>query len=121
MPGDSADKQPFGAIGRNEIVKFTGTEPFWGGEVKGTALTYTTPEDMEGETITVERFAGRGGLSFSGMLGGEPFDMMVTQAECSDGMSDRTYPFTVTLEVAGGNRQGCAWSEASPYTGPESP
>lgn len=121
VPGDTGDNRPFAGIAVEEELRFTGTEPFWGGQVSGETLVYTTPENLEGETITVERFAGRGGLSFSGELGGEAFDMMVTPGDCSDGMSDRTYPFVVTLSVKGETRQGCAWSEAHPFTGSEAP
>ena len=47
--------------------------------------------------------------------------MTVTRLACSDGMSDRTYPFTVTLEIGDDKRNGCAWSERHPFEGPEHP
>ena len=121
VPGDTSSNEPFQGIAPTEELRFTGTEPFWGGAVKGTVLTYSTPETPGGETVTVQRFAGRGGLSFSGHFHGDAFDMMVTGNECSDGMSDRTYPFTVTLRIGAETRNGCAWSEQHPFTGPEQP
>ena len=121
IPGDADETAPFSGIADDEVLRFTGTEPFWGGEVDGRTLTYTTPENQAGTVILVERFAGRGGLSFSGLLDGAEFDMMVTPLECSDGMSDRTYPFTVTLEIGEDKRNGCAWSEQHPFEGPENP
>jgi len=121
VPGDTSSTAPYSGIAADELLKFTGTEPFWGGQVQGTALTYSTPEDVDGETITVERFAGRGGIAFSGELGGETFDLVVSQGECSDGMSDRTYPFTVTLHLGDETRGGCAWSDEHPFSGPEHP
>ncbi len=121
VPGDSADTRPYAGIGLSEVLKFTGTEPFWGGQVSGTSLTYTTPENPDGQTITVKRFAGRGGLSFSGTLEGQPVDMAVTPGECSDGMSDRTYPLVVTLRLRGETRNGCAWSQEHPFNGPQNP
>lgn len=123
QPGGDAERttQAYAGIGEDETVTFGGTEPFWGGEVTGTRLTYTTPENIDGTTITVERFAGNSGVSFSGTLEGARFDMVVTEGECSDGMSDRTYPFTVTLEIAEETRFGCAHSETRPFTGSESP
>jgi len=102
---------------RRDICCFTGTEPFWGGQVSGTTLTYQTPDDRAGQILTVGRFAGRNGISFSGDLGGQPFVLAVTPGKCSDGMSDRAYPFTVTLQVRGEQRQGCAWSDKHPMTG----
>lgn len=113
--------EPYAAIAADETIRFTGTEPFWGGEVTGERLTYTTPEDPDGTTIAVERFAGNSGLGFSGTLAGARFDMTVTEGACSDGMSDRTYPLTATLQVGEEQRQGCAWTEARPFTGPANP
>lgn len=114
LPGGS-DTQPFSAVPAGEPLFFTGTEPFWGGEVQEGTLLYRTPEDQQGQVLEVTRFAGRGGLSFSGTLGGDGFDMAVTPGECSDGMSDRTYPLTVTLRIGGELRHGCGWTEAQPY------
>lgn len=111
----------FDGIAAVETVNFTGTEPFWGGEVRGDTLTYSTPEDIEGTQIAVSRFAGLGGVSWSGELDGQPFDLSLTEGECSDGMSDRTYPFVATLSVRGETRRGCAWSEARPFEGPANP
>lgn len=121
VPGDNSDTQPYSRIGTEETVHFTGTEPFWGGEVGGSTLIYSTPENIDGTTIPVSRFAGRGGVSFSGELGGESFDLSVSEGECSDGMSDRTYPFHATLQIGEELRSGCAWTDSEPFTGPGSP
>ena len=121
VPGDAAETEPYSGIAETEVLRFTGTEPFWGGEVDGTTLTYSTPEDQDGTAVAVERFAGRGGIAFSGVLDGADFEMTVTPLECSDGMSDRTYPFTVTLEIGEDKRNGCAWSEQHPFEGAENP
>jgi uncharacterized membrane protein len=122
--GTSADNsadEAYDGIRADETLRFTGTEPFWGGEVTGGGLTYSTLENQDGTTIEVERFAGLGGIAFSGRLEGEAFDMTVTPLRCSDGMSDRTYPFTVTLKVGNDTRNGCGWTERQPFEGPENP
>lgn len=111
----------FTAIRPEETVRFLGNEPFWGGQVAGTALTYSTPDIPDGTDIAVTRFAGRGGVSWSGMYSGARFALAVTPGECSDGMSDRTYPFVATLQVAGEQRSGCAWTERRPFTGAPNP
>ena len=117
-PGDTDDRRPFAEIAPNETVHFTGTEPFWGGKVTGSTLTYSTPENIDGTQISVERFAGRGGLSYSGQHSEAPFDVTITRGQCSDGMSDRTYPYTVTLSVEGEQRSGCAWTDDNPRSVP---
>lgn len=121
VPGDSSDTQPYAGIGDAEVVRFTGNEPFWGGQVEGDTLTYKTPENIEGTAIVVERFAGRGGISYAGELDGAEFRMAITPGDCSDSMSDRTYPFVVTLQIGAETRNGCAWSDAQPFDGPENP
>lgn len=120
-PVDGSKAATYAGIGAGDTLRFTGTEPFWGGGVTGETLTYQTPERPEGTAIRVRRFAGNNGLNFSGKLGESPFDMAVTNAACSDGMSDRSYPFTVTLQIGGEMRNGCAWTEARKFTGPEQP
>lgn len=118
---DPNSTEPFSGIAESEVLRFSGTEPFWGGQVRGAALTYTTPDNPDGTTITVDRFAGRGGLSFSGVLDQADLEMTVTPMACSDGMSDRIYPFTVMLKIGDDTRNGCAWSEQHPFEGPQRP
>jgi len=120
-PDESAITHTFNGIGPDETVHFTGTEPFWGGEAKLGQMTYTTPEDQKGTSFPVERFAGNSGLGFSGSYAGQSFDMAVTRGKCSDGMSDRSYPFTATLRIGGEQRNGCAWTNTHPFTGQQAP
>tara|TARA_B100000678_G_scaffold278371_1_gene273064 strand:+ start:1441 stop:1881 length:441 start_codon:yes stop_codon:yes gene_type:complete len=115
------DAEGFNGIAKGDTIHFTGTEPFWGGSVRGSNLTYSTPEDQDGTTFSVKRFHGQGGLGLSGTLDSTAFDMTVTPGACSDGMSDRTYPYTVTLKIGSETRLGCAWTDAQPFEGPEKP
>lgn len=123
LPGDAQDDQPFAGIAADEVIRITGTEPFWGGEITGGQLVWTTPEnsanDHGGTRVDVARFAGRGGLGFSGELDGQAIDLMVTPASCSDGMSDRTYPFAVTVTLGAQQLEGCGWTDRQGYSGGE--
>lgn len=112
IPGDFADESAFAGIADNAVINLTGTEPFWNGRVEGNMLLYRTPENMGGSSVPVSRFAGRGGLSFSGTLNGRSLDLAVTPAECSDGMTGRSYPFAATLQIGKEQREGCAWRES---------
>lgn len=118
---DADSTEAYDGIAEDETLRFSGTEPFWGGQVSGGSLTYSTPDNPDGSQIMVERFAGRGGLSFTGTLEGADFEMMVTPLACSDGMSDRTYPFTLTVQARGETLRGCGWSDGRRFTGPENP
>ncbi len=127
LPGNAEDARPFAAIGEDETIHIVGTEPFWGGEISHGMLTWSTPENSAGENagdntgqrIPVTRFAGRGGLSFSGELDGRQLDIAITPAPCSDGMSDRTYPYAATVGLGDQQLNGCGWSERESYTGGE--
>lgn len=112
---------PFAAISADETIRFVGTEPFWGGTIHAGEMLYTTPENQKGDAIAVSRFAGNNGLGFSGSLKGAAVDMTVTPGACSDDMSDRTYPFTVTLRLGEEQRSGCAWTDRTPFTGAANP
>ncbi|QIQ85303.1 hypothetical protein [Erythrobacter sp.] len=120
----SRDTQPFSGIAENETIEVTGTEPFWGmtiDQAEGVAA-YSTPENIEGTRFAVERFAGNNGLGFTGALdSGEGVTVTITPGECSDGMSDRTYPFTATAEVGERDLRGCAFTDAQGFTGPQAP
>jgi len=119
VPGSVEDAQPFHQIAPDEVIRFVGTEPFWGGRVAGDRLIWSTPENIDGQEIVVTRFAGRGGLSFSGMLDGQQFDMAVSPADCSDGMSDARYPYAASVMLGERNLSGCAYTDRQGRTGGE--
>ena len=116
-----APGEAFAQIAPDETARFTGTEPFWGGQVAGGSLTYSTVEDPDGTTIAVERTRIAEPVVAGEALDGTSFDMAITPGECSDGMSDRTYPFTVTLRIGEEQRTGCAWTDRMPFSGPANP
>lgn len=117
LPGDKDDTHPYAGIAPKEVVHATGTEPFWSATVKDDVLTYTTPDRPEGERGAVSRFAGRGGVSFSATLGDAPVTLVATEGRCVDGMSDRRYPFVITLRIGTDLRQGCGWTDRRRFSG----
>ena len=58
VPGDTGDDSAYAGIAEDAVINLAGTEPFWGGSVEGGWLTYTTPENMDGQRLSVTRFAG---------------------------------------------------------------
>ena len=101
--------------------RVVGTEPFWSGEIAGGEAVWTTPEVMAGTRFRVDRFAGNNGLAFTGRMGAETFDVMVTAGRCSDGMSDRSYPYIATVKLGDRQLEGCAWTDRQAFTGPAAP
>lgn len=118
-PGTSPDG--FTAIAPSETITALGTEPFWNVEVAGDLATYSTPEIPDGVTIDLQRFTGQGGLGFSGQWEGRSFDLLITPGTCSDGMSDRSYPYVATLQLGDERRDGCAYTDDEPFAGSQTP
>ncbi len=109
----------FDAVRGDEVVTLTGTEPFWNVTITGDAARYSNPEHPEGFDFAVTRFAGNNGLGFSGTLFAEPFTATLTPGTCSDGMSDRRFPFVATIALGGETLEGCGYTTSQPFTGGE--
>jgi hypothetical protein len=79
-----------------------------GADIDGTVLTYSTPDFPAGAKITVARRAGPDFVEFAGTLDGKPLTLRIAAGPCSDGMSDRVYPYAVTREIGPDIERGCA-------------
>ena len=113
--------ETFDQVAADEVVTLVGTEPFWNVAIdKGEAL-YTTPENQPGTRFAVTRFAGNNGLGFSGELDGRAFTATLTPGDCSDGMSDRTFPFVATIALGEETLRGCGYTSSQPFTGDAAP
>lgn len=86
-----------------------GTEPFWAVHVNDATLRFMTPEDQEGTVVPFTRApAADDEVALDAMLKGRELHLLGRIAECSDGMSDRVYPYTITLTLDGETMNGCA-------------
>jgi len=54
-------------------------------------------------------------------LDGKPLTATLTPGECSDGMSDRRFPFVATIALGGETFAGCGYTTSQPFTGDEAP
>ncbi|MFM7378691.1 MAG: COG3650 family protein [Erythrobacter sp.] len=113
--------KPFDKVAPQEAVTMLGTEPFWNLAVTGEEGVWTTPDNQDGTRFTLKRFAGNGGLGFTGDLDGKPFTATLTPGQCSDGMSDRSFPFVATIALGGETFAGCGYTDSQPFTGDEAP
>jgi uncharacterized membrane protein len=119
--GTTEQAKPYEGIAQEEVITLTGTEPFWGISIAENVATYTTPENITGSVFEVSRFAGNNGLGFSGKLDGAEVTITVTPGDCSDQMSDRTYPFTATVKLGEANLAGCGYTDKQGFTGEAAP
>ncbi|MFN3864921.1 MAG: COG3650 family protein [Erythrobacter sp.] len=111
--------QTFDGVAPDETITLVGTEPFWNVRIAGGEASYSNPDHPEGMRFAVSRFAGNGGLGFSGTLFDAPFIATLTPGQCSDGMSDQRYPFVATIALDGETLQGCGYTDSQPFTGGE--
>ncbi len=86
-----------------------GTEPFWRADVKGTTITITRPEPPE--VVATNAALGTSGTTgtWTAQAGTTPVVLTVTQAACSDGMSDLKYDYTAELREGDVVLKGCAF------------
>lgn len=120
---DGIDHQgkTFDAVTPEDAVTLTGTEPFWTLAIAAGEGVWTTPDNQPGTRFAVQRFAGNNGLGFSGELDGKPLTATLTPGACSDGMSDRRFPFVATIALGGETFKGCGYTTRQPFTGEEAP
>ena len=86
-----------------------GTEPFWHLEVTASGLRFTTPDDTMG--IIVPPLPPRQAadtLRWTGETERTAFDVRIWPVNCSDGMSDKTWPATALVEIDQKTWKGCA-------------
>lgn len=107
----------FDGVAPQDVVTLSGTEPFWTLVIDGGQAVWTTPDDQSGTRFAAQRFAGNNGLGFSGTLDGKPIAATLTPGECSDGMSDRQFPFVATVAWGDETYEGCGHTGAQAFTG----
>jgi uncharacterized membrane protein len=92
-------------------LRAIGTEPFWGLDIDSTGLRFTTPEDTKGIrwpplTPTISGDTAR----WAGETERAAVDARIWPARCSDGMSDRVWPYTAVVRIDSTTYRGCAAS-----------
>ena len=101
-PADAPASAPPGPDFSDEF-NLVGTEPFWSGKIRGQGLTLSRAGQPD---VT----AANPGVKVKGEVGvWEAGDLVLRlKAEpCSDGMSDRRYPWAARVTLAGEVFNGC--------------
>jgi len=93
-----------------EPLRALGTEPFWALDIDSTGLRFTTPADTAGTRFPPNTPSPVAGDTLVWMAETEraAVHVRIWPARCSDGMSDRVYPWTAIVRVAGTEYHGCA-------------
>jgi uncharacterized membrane protein len=103
-PARASQAEPFRAVG---------TEPFWALEIDSTGFRFRTPDDtsgtlwppstplVSGDTLRWVQKTERGEI-----------EARIWPAQCSDGMSDRTWEYSAAVRIDTTKYNGCAESRA---------
>lgn len=112
-PAQPAEPAVLGGVDLNQPLRALGTEPFWGVDITPDALVYTAV-DSEGLRVANPgpTLQGTTAVYASAAEDGTALVVTLMATECSDGMSDRTYPLTARVELGGQTLNGCAASQA---------
>lgn len=95
-------------------VRALGTEPFWSVELTGTEMVYTAPEPPEHRAPQPRPLVQGTTATFEAETAdGVALSVTLIATECSDGMSDRTYPLTAMVKIGERELTGCAASTAA--------
>ncbi|MGO4409414.1 MULTISPECIES: COG3650 family protein [unclassified Brevundimonas] len=98
----------------DQPLRVLGTEPFWAVDITPQGLTYSGVDRPEQK-------AANSGPTLQGTVAvwttqteaRAPLVVTLMATDCSDGMSDRTYPLTAKVEIGGETLTGCAASSAA--------
>ena len=108
-PAEPPAPVELGGVNLDQPLRALGTEPFWGVDVTANELLYSGVDRPE-------RRATHDGPEVMGTVAtwqgttpdGGAMTLTLMATECSDGMSDRTYPLTARLQVGDETLNGCA-------------
>lgn len=95
----------------------SGTEPFWNVQFSGGQMVFEHLDAPGARAPRPEPQATANGHRFVAQAGGQPFIVEIAGAYCTDAMSGRPYPDSVTVTANGSTFRGCGGDTASLITG----
>jgi uncharacterized membrane protein len=113
-PAAPLEARTLAKVDLDQPLRVLGTEPFWAVEITPAGLTYSGVDRPEQK-------AANPGPALQGTVATwtaeteakTPLIVTLTATDCSDGMSDRTYPLTAKVEIDGQTLTGCAAAVAA--------
>lgn len=113
-PAAPVEARTLARVDLDQPLRVLGTEPFWAVEITPAGLTYSGVDRPEQK-------AANPGPALQGTVATwtteteakSPLVVTLTATDCSDGMSDRTYPLTARVEIGTETLTGCAAAVAA--------
>jgi len=120
-PVAPVEARTLAGIDLDQPLRVLGTEPFWAVEITPAGLTYSGVDRPEQKAANPgPALQGTVATWTTETAAKTPLVVTLTATDCSDGMSDRTYPLTARVEIGGETLTGCAASSAAIETAGES-
>ena len=83
-------------------------EPFLTFETAGDLVTVTSPDDLKGTVVPVERLEVAGVTQVTGTYGGQPFVVSIVEEACEDDMASLLYSHAAAMSWGDTLKDGCA-------------
>lgn len=90
-------------------IRLIGTEPFWALKISADRMVLS----RVGEPDLAVAHGGPSGQAGEAEWTGEGLTAKVVRQACSDGMSDRVYPYAATVQAGGQTLKGCGDAESA--------
>ncbi|MGE5502049.1 MAG: COG3650 family protein [Ignavibacteriales bacterium] len=100
---------PKAAADYRSDLNLTGTEPFWGVQIRKDRITLSRPDHPD---ISAPNPGPKVSGETARWDAGEMTITLRPQRWCSDGMSDRQYPYAAEVKVGNEVLKGCAYNPA---------
>ena len=99
-------------VNLDQPLSVLGNEPFWSIRIADGVASYSDPEMLEGPSAPLgqPQFMGNTAVWKANLSDQTPLIITLTGTDCSDGMSDRTYPLAAKVEMGQRVLSGCAAS-----------
>lgn len=90
------------------FFKAVGTEPFWGIEISKDSIKFTSPEEKDNFSLSYEKpqkAMDANVVLYRAKSDDVSLEITIQQRECSDGMSEKVYNYTVKASLKRGDQK----------------
>lgn len=93
-------------------ISVLGTEPFWSIQITSAGLSYVNLDAVTLSGPNPGPVVQGTTATYKSRLGDQPLELTLIATDCSDGMSERTYPLTAIVKLGDTRLNGCAIAKA---------
>ena len=106
-PADAPAPAPAPVATYPADLNLNGTEPFWAVKIRGTGIALTRPDAPERDFANAAKAEANGEATWTANDAGGSIVVKLSAGSCSDGMSDKTYPYSAVVTLGAETLKGC--------------